>query len=44
MLKLKLKDDKILMFDNMKKDNILEESKLKNKSVDNFKLIKKAYK
>ena len=43
LLNLKLRDNQILMFYNNKKDNILEESKLKNKSGNNFDLIKNAF-
>ena len=42
-LNLKLKDQKPLKFDNTTKDNILEISKLKDKSGNNFELIKKIF-
>jgi hypothetical protein len=44
ILSLTIKGQKTaLKFDNIKKDNILEESKLKNKSSSNFEEIKKEY-
>ena len=44
VLSLTIKGQKTaLKFDNIKKDNILEESKLKNKSSSNFEEIKKEY-
>ena len=43
LLNLKLNDYKTLLFDNKKRDNILEASKLKNISGNNFHLLKNAF-
>ena len=43
LLKAKLTDHVTLIFDNRRKDNILEESILRKKSVNNFYSIKKTY-